>query len=145
MLKEPVRVRLDTAVCGRFLTLSHTVLNYLSALGAHRSEVSLQARSEPVLAQADRLQTALAILADALEAREVSPPEAASALRHTDLSDADSEAGLAALSRTERLLHTQLTLALRLVPPLQAEVWRLKGWAPALSASAPSGAASPTR
>ncbi|TXJ00766.1 MAG: TIGR01666 family membrane protein [Aquabacterium sp.] len=145
MLKEPVRVRLDTAVCGRFLTLSHTVLNYLSALGAHRSEVSLQACSEPVLAQADRLQAALGILADALEAREASPPAAASVLRHTDLSDADSEAGLAALSRTERLLHTQLTLALRLVPPLQAEVWRLKGWAPALSASAPSGAASPTR
>ena len=91
------------------------------------------------------LQAALAILADALEAREASPPAVASALLHNDLSDADSEAGLAAMSRTERLLHTQLTLALRLVPPLQAEVWRLKGWAPALNASAPSVAANPAR
>ncbi|MEN9893447.1 MAG: family rane protein, partial [Pseudomonadota bacterium] len=38
MLKEPARVRLDTGACGAFLIASHTLLNYLSALGAHRGE-----------------------------------------------------------------------------------------------------------
>ncbi|MFZ2298400.1 MAG: hypothetical protein WAV91_09120, partial [Aquabacterium sp.] len=38
-----------------------------------------------------------------------------------------SESSQATLSRTERLLQAQLTLALRLMPPLRDEVRRLSG------------------
>lgn len=137
MFKEPARVRLDTAVCGRFLTLSHTLLNYLSALGAHRSGASVQSLSAPVLAQAEHVQAQLGELADALEGRGVDllsndggtvlsgkaqgdGPEAVSG-------EEASESAQATLSRTERLLNAQLTLALRLMPPLRDEVLRLSG------------------
>ncbi len=147
MFKEPARVRLDTAVCGRFLTLSHTLLNYLSALGAHRSGASVQPMSATVLAQAERLQTQLGELADALEGGAGGPhrDEGGTALVGEiwrDLPAEDpSEAGLASLSRTERLLHAQLTLAARLMPPLREEVLRLIGRAASLNA--PSGPTEP--
>lgn len=40
MLKEPEKVRISQEEKGRFLIASHTLLNYISALGAHRSEWS---------------------------------------------------------------------------------------------------------
>jgi uncharacterized membrane protein (TIGR01666 family) len=40
MLKEPAHARRLFEACGRFLVLSHTLLNYLSALGAHRGALA---------------------------------------------------------------------------------------------------------
>lgn len=131
MLKEPARVRLDTVVCGRFLTLSHTLLNYLSALGAHRSGASVQPLSATVLAQAERLQAQLGELAEALEGRagglrhEEGGTPLMAGIWHEPPGEDTSESSQATLSRTERLLHAQLTLALRLMPPLRDEVLRL--------------------
>jgi YccS/YhfK family integral membrane protein len=68
MLKEPARVRLDTEACGQFLVASHTLLNYLSALGAHRGEPGAKALSEPTLETALALRDALQRLAQAIEA-----------------------------------------------------------------------------
>jgi YccS/YhfK family integral membrane protein len=74
MLKEPARVRPNTEVCGQFLVSSHTLLNYLSALGAHRGEPGAQGLSEPTLETAAALRDALHRLADAIDGARVQQP-----------------------------------------------------------------------
>lgn len=68
MLKEPAGVRLNTDACGRFLVRSHTLLNYLSALGAHRGEPGAQDLDQATLETAAALRDALKRLATAIEA-----------------------------------------------------------------------------
>lgn len=70
MLKEPAGVRLNTDACGRFLVRSHTLLNYLSALGAHRGEPGAQDLDQATLETAAALRDALKRLATAIEAAQ---------------------------------------------------------------------------
>ncbi|MEN2502418.1 YccS family putative transporter [Stutzerimonas stutzeri] len=67
MLLEPGHFRKDAETGFRFLILSHTLLNYLSGLGAHReslpddaSDALLERAAEQLVASLDDLATALA-------------------------------------------------------------------------------------
>ncbi|MTJ83342.1 MAG: TIGR01666 family membrane protein [Telmatospirillum sp.] len=61
MLGEPGRFRKDAEFCLRNLVMSHTLLGYLSALGAHRGEL-------PVVGADDSLGRIAGEVADALDA-----------------------------------------------------------------------------
>ena len=67
MLKEPLRVRGNAEVVANFLRLSHTQLNYLSALGAQRGGASAQPMDEATQASAQALLQSLQELAEELE------------------------------------------------------------------------------
>jgi YccS/YhfK family integral membrane protein len=67
MLKEPQRVRSNADVVASFLCLSHTQLNYLSALGAQRDGATAQPLDDATQATARTLLTTLLQLAQELE------------------------------------------------------------------------------
>jgi YccS/YhfK family integral membrane protein len=119
MSREPDRVRCNAQAGMRFLVLSHTVLNYLSALGAHR-DVRLILRDEdaPQRAAAFLLST-LDALAGALESGQSLPVPAAPA--ETDMLDRLTLKNDPALSDAQRGLQAQLLLALRLLPALREQ------------------------
>ena len=117
MLLEPGHFRRDAETGLRYLTLSHTLLNYLSALGAHRESLADDAR-DPLLEDAARQ------LADSLDAL-------AGALRQNQPVTVHSEAEEALAQRLEqqapedlddnhRLLQTQLGLICRQLAPLRS-------------------------
>ncbi|MBV8621269.1 MAG: TIGR01666 family membrane protein [Curvibacter sp.] len=111
---EPGRVRRNAAAGMRFLVLSHTLLNYLSALGAHRHEGLEWSGESRFAADAEGLVQALLGLAGALQTGQPVPVAAA-------LNDSAAGAGSdAANADLVRLLQAQLTLALRLLPALRA-------------------------
>ena len=122
--KEPRRVRRPVEAGTRFLLLSHTLLNYLSALGAHRD--AQLARDDDAMAAAALLHHALEKLAQALAAG--ASGEATEATEATDKADAAHETtALRALARPpadeaefHRVVRAQLTLALSLLPHLRA-------------------------
>jgi uncharacterized membrane protein YccC len=103
----------------RFLVLSHTFLNYLSALGAHRDvRPTLRDDDAPKRAAASMLST-LDAVAVALEAGQYAPVPAAPA--ETDILDALTRTHDPALSEAQRGLQAQLLLALRLLPALREQ------------------------
>ncbi|UXI00263.1 YccS family putative transporter [Photobacterium sp. TY1-4] len=53
MLAEPGRYRMATEECFRFLTLNHAMLSYISALGAHRTQLNDE-QTHYLVAQAHR-------------------------------------------------------------------------------------------
>lgn len=114
--KEPAYIRRNVKSGTRFLVLSHTLLNYLSALGAHR--IALQEPVDGVASAAACLNTALATVAVALDSCKTVPavklPAENIELRGLTESVSNSE------PETHRLLRAQLTLALRLLPLLRA-------------------------
>ncbi|MEI7428946.1 MAG: YccS family putative transporter [Betaproteobacteria bacterium] len=113
--KEPAYIQRNVAASTRFLVLSHTLLNYLSALGAHRG-MHLEPVDE-VMCAASCLAKKMEHVAKALVARETMAetvlPNETTALR-----------SLANPSENEpefhRVLRAQLTLALCLLPSLRA-------------------------
>ncbi|MHC5350297.1 YccS family putative transporter [Metapseudomonas furukawaii] len=73
MLMEPGHFRKEADIGFRFLVLSHTLLSYLSALGAHRSETPGEALSPTVETAAERIAASLDEIAGSLtEKRSVS-------------------------------------------------------------------------
>ncbi|MBB3102723.1 YccS family putative transporter [Azomonas macrocytogenes] len=66
MLLEPGHFRKDAEAGFRFLTLSHTLLNYLSGLGSHRATLPDDATDEMLEKAAERLACSLDELAEAL-------------------------------------------------------------------------------
>ena len=114
-LREPLRVRGNIGAATRLLVLEHTLLNYLSALGAHR-DAQLNA-DEPAVASSALLRHALEEIARALE----------TATPTTAASSADELAALTALAPPvvdeadfHRVVRAQLSLALALLPTLRA-------------------------
>ena len=112
--KEPAYVRGKVAAGRRFLVLAHTLLNYLSALGAHRD--ARLASDDVAVAAANSLTAALEGIA--------------AQLTHTGSTPAprdDESAILASLFVTkkeeegehQRILRAQLSLALGLLPELR--------------------------
>jgi len=132
MLREPGYVRRNLDAGFRFLALSNTLLGYLSALGAHRERLAL----DPATEQAGQyLHQALREVAAALAQRQPLPPgegedEAARADALEDMPDD--------LPTKQRLLRTQLALALRLLPAL-------RGAAQEVVVPAPLSEATPAR
>ncbi len=111
MLKEPARARLDEASSGRFLVLSHMLLNYLSALGAHRGESDAGALDGATRQEAEQLQHGLEAIARALEGQSAAAPEPAQP---------------GALPEGASLLQVQLGLAARLLPELAGLAGRIR-------------------
>ena len=109
MLMEPGHFRKEADIGFRFLVLSHTLLSYLSGLGAHRGEVLLADEQSDLPASARRLADSLDEIAHSLaEKRPVaiqsdSEEQLASALEQIpeELDDA------------QRLVQTQLALICR--------------------------------
>ncbi|MBU2292653.1 MAG: TIGR01666 family membrane protein, partial [Gammaproteobacteria bacterium] len=66
MLMEPGHFRKEADIGFRFLVLSHTLLSYLSGLGAHRGETSLSEQNNPLLVSASRLAASLDEIASCL-------------------------------------------------------------------------------
>ena len=116
MLMEPGHFRKEADVGFRFLVLSHTLLSYLSGLGAHRDSVlAAEARTELV-------EGAGARLADSLDEIAVGLSTKLPVAIHSD----DEEALASRLEQvpeeideTQRLVQTQLALICRQLGPLR--------------------------
>lgn len=117
MLMEPGHFRREADTGFRFLVISHTLLSYLSALGAHREALPEEARRQLID------QTA-AHLADSLD-------EIARSLDENRPLQSRGETGEALAEPPEeqddrlRLVQTQLTLIGRQLGPLRALVGQL--------------------
>lgn len=130
VFQEPVYVRRHAGAGTRFLVLSHTLLNYLSALGAHR-KLQQESDDDSVAARAAAcLLDGLGMLAVALEAGQALPVPATP--EEVALLDALLHPGDAAQARGLQL--PLLLLALRLLPKLREQ-------AAGLMPAAPGGAA----
>lgn len=66
MLLEPGRYKLAPEIAYQFLCSSHTLLGYVSALGAHREQVIEWRHEEVIRTQVQRIQTRLTHIATAL-------------------------------------------------------------------------------
>lgn len=69
MLKEPGFVRREGSSGLHFLVLSHTLLSYLSALGAHRQQLEEDASNTVILGAADHIASQLEAVATSLAQR----------------------------------------------------------------------------
>ncbi len=115
-LREPRRVRGDVGAATRVVVLTHTLLNYLSALGAHRDA---QLRDDDTAcAAADVLHDALDGVAQALETRTPLIDPASARADETDALRALSPP-IADEPDFHRIVRAQLRLALDLLPALR--------------------------
>lgn len=115
MLKEPGHFRKDADVGFRFLVLSHTLLSYLSGLGAHRSEWLPDSDGGRLQEQAERLARSLdEIAAGLLGSQPLAihrDSEEALALELQQIADDADD--------VQRLVQTQLALISRQLGPLR--------------------------
>ncbi|WP_371232697.1 YccS family putative transporter [Pseudomonas sp. QE6] len=115
MLLEPGHFRKDAEIGFRFLVLSHTLLSYLSALGAHRDRLPPAPSDNLIGEAAERLTASLDDIATRLtEQRPVaiySDEEDALAKRLEELPEEEDDA--------HRLVQTQLALICRQLTPLR--------------------------
>ncbi|WP_152219608.1 YccS family putative transporter [Pseudomonas sp. SCB32] len=115
MLLEPGHFRKDAEIGFRFLVLSHTLLSYLSALGAHRDRLPPAPSDTLISEAAERLTASLDDIAARLtEQRPVeiySDEEDALAKRLEELPEDEDDA--------HRLVQTQLALICRQLTPLR--------------------------
>jgi len=115
MLMEPGPFRKEADIGFRFLVLSHTLLSYLSGLGAHRGETSLSGHDNPLLASASQLAASLDDIANGLnDERPVSI--------HSDAEEQLASAlenSVDNLDDSQRLVQTQLALICRQLGPLR--------------------------
>jgi len=125
MLKEPLHVRGNAEVVGNFLCLSHTQLNYLSALGAQRGGAAAQPMDEATRVLAQSLLASLQQLALELERAQQSgrvrkthsAPAVAQVLREWGTVPAAPSA--------HSLMAAQLQLVGKVFPQLQAQARQL--------------------
>jgi uncharacterized membrane protein YccC len=112
MRKEPASRRLNEAACGQFVVLSHMLLNFLSALGAHRSEIEPGALDERARQAAAQLQQGLESLSQLLDRPLARLPVVYRSETSTNpIAPQDS-------TQAQSLLLSQLGLASRLLPEL---------------------------
>jgi YccS/YhfK family integral membrane protein len=117
MFREPGFVRPRAGVALRFLIQSHTLLSYLSALGAHRAALRDPAQAAALRVAADEAATMLEALAEGLASDASGQREAAARLAaHPHLAPLPAEDGsdqAVYLVRTELALITLQIEALR--------------------------------
>ncbi|AGI22304.1 hypothetical protein H681_02110 [Pseudomonas sp. ATCC 13867] len=115
MLLEPGHFRKDAEIGFRFLVLSHTLLSYLSALGAHRDRLPTAPSDTLIGEAAERLTASLDDIATRLTERRpvaiYSDEEDALARRLEELPEEQDDA--------HRLVQTQLALICRQLTPLR--------------------------
>lgn len=119
-LKEPEYIRHNVESGTRLLVTSHILLNYISALGAHRD--AQQARLADVASAGACLTSALEEIANALDRGQTLPGVQLPAER-VEL-NALAEPAAKAATYIDALLRAQLALALRLLPTLRAAASR---------------------
>lgn len=119
-LKEPGYIRRNVESETRLLVTSHILLNYMSALGAHRD--AQQARLADVASAGACLTRALEEIADALDRGQTMPGVQLPAER-VEL-NALAATPTKAATDINALLRAQLALALRLLPTLRAAASR---------------------
>ena len=110
MRKEPAGTRLNEAACAQFVVLSHMLLNFLSALGAHRGEIEVGRLDAPTRQVAEQLQQGLQSLSQLLEQPRLPVVRRSAPGASTAAPDDALEA--------QSLLLSQLRLASRLLPEL---------------------------
>ena len=116
MLLEPGHFRKDAETGFRFLILSHTLLNYLSGLGAHRESLPDDARDQLLESAAQRLASSLDELADGLQRNQ---PVAVYSEAEEALAQ-QLEQAAEDVDDSHRLLQTQLGLICRQLAPLRS-------------------------
>lgn len=121
MLLEPGHFRKDAETGFRFLILSHTLLNYLSGLGAHRESLPDDARDEMLESAAQQLASSLDELAAALQNNQ---PVAVYSEDEEALAQ-KLEQSTEEMDDAHRLLQTQLGLICRQLAPLRSMVSHL--------------------
>ncbi len=115
MLMEPGHFRKEADIGLRFLVLSHTLLSYLSGLGAHRGESLSSKAQERLLGKAERLADSLDGIARSLgENRPVAIHSDAEERLAGELEQLTDD-----LDDRQRLVQTQLALICRQLGPLR--------------------------
>jgi YccS/YhfK family integral membrane protein len=115
MLMEPGHFRKEADIGFRFLVLSHTLLSYLSGLGAHRGETLLADGQNQLLNSAERLASSLDEIAGELgEGRAVAVHSDAEEQLATELERLPED-----LDDQQRLVQTQLALICGQLGPLR--------------------------
>ena len=115
MLMEPGHFRKQADIGFRFLVLSHTLLSYLSGLGAHRGETRLEGSDNPLRLGAGHLAASLDGIAQCLnEGRPVAIHSDAEEQLASRLEQPDDS-----LDDQQRLVQTQLALICRQLGPLR--------------------------
>lgn len=118
MLREPPWVRRHARAGLQLLVRSHTLLNYLSALGAHRG-LPPEVAADPLVARAAELAAdRIEGMARALRARQSLAPDDGEADRLAQALEQQADASTDQLP----LVHIQLALVCRQVAPLNAAV-----------------------
>ncbi|WP_010625911.1 YccS family putative transporter [Halomonas sp. KM-1] len=126
MLQEPEHYRRRDADDGfRFLVHSHTLLGYLSALGAHRHRLDAEEADARLLPNGERIAEYLAALAERLERRQ--PVAELAAEREALLTSLEQEVLQSSEEEEQeyRPMHGQLLLAARQLAPLSEAAERL--------------------
>jgi len=130
MLREPGFARPRAAAVLRFLGQAHTLLNYLSALGAHRTALKDEARGAVLQQAAAEAALALDQLGEALAHGQPVPQESMRAgMARGALAALGEESGAAidAEAAAIRLVRTQLALVWLQVDALRALAAALRG------------------
>ncbi|MFI8481829.1 YccS family putative transporter [Pseudomonas sp. NPDC078700] len=124
MLMEPGHFRKESDMGFRFLVLSHTLLSYLSGLGAHRGEIQLNENQHYLLTSAEQLAASLDEIAKGLiEKTGVAIHSDAEEQLALELEQIPEE-----LDDQQRLVQTQLALICRQLGPIRtASAHLLKG------------------
>jgi YccS/YhfK family integral membrane protein len=116
MLMEPGHFRKEADVGFRFLVLSHTLLSYLSGLGAHRgTELPDEVREQLIGGAGAQLAASIDEIAQSLATREaVAVQSDAEEALAVDLEQMPEE-----IDEGQRLVQTQLALICRQLGPLR--------------------------
>lgn len=116
MLLEPGHFRKEADLGFRFLVVSHTLLSYLSGLGAHRGgDLPGPARHELIDDVGERLVGSLQSIANALAERTSMPVQDDTEQRLADTLEHMPDE----VDETQRLVQTQLALICRQLAPLR--------------------------
>lgn len=113
MLGEPDQYRVTPEASFRFLCASHTLLAYISALGAHREKINDWKYRELIDAACDQASRALGQLADAFEARRAINLQDLALKPMPELDDIPANT-----APQERRIIRQLSLVTHLLPEL---------------------------
>ncbi len=114
MLQEPRAVRRQAGVGMQVLVRSHTLLNFLSALGAHRGQLAVEDSDPLVSRAADHAALRIEAIAQALSQRLPPLPDDGTAAALADALERQADTAQEPL----RLVLTQLALVCRQIAPL---------------------------
>lgn len=137
MLREPARVRPNLEAGFRYLALCNTLVGHLSALGAHRHRLPALDQDALLVEAARHLAAALDGIGNALDQRQPLPATTRDERALAAALEQDVPGGEELLG----LLHTQLSLMLRLLPRLRDAASAAAGLSLPLPPLAPPAAA----